>query len=115
MFSGADPCSHSVCVVTVIRLYAQMKIKDYVNNMAIVSILSILEPLLGIIIACLPLFRPTIKKVASRVKGIKSETPNVFSSTVARLRLKRAKGSVFQRFDDSLLLTGLEDNLTPDS
>ena len=78
--------------------------------MPIISILSILEPLLGIITACLPLFRPTIKKVASRVKGTKSETSNVISSTVARLRLKRAKGSVFQRFDESLLLTGLEDN-----
>ena len=110
MFSGADPCSHSVCVVTFFRLFAQIKVKDYDNNMPLVSLLSILEPLLGIITACLPLFRPTIKKVASRVKGTKSETPNVISSAVARLRLKRAKGSVFQRFDDSLLLTGLEDS-----
>lgn len=80
--------------------------------MPIISILSILEPLLGIITACLPLFRPTIKKVASRVKGTKSETPNIISSTVARLRLKRAKGSVLQRFNDSLLITGLEHNRT---
>ena len=29
---------------------------------------------------------------------------------MARLHLKRAKGSVFQRFDDSLLLTGMEDH-----
>ena len=112
MFNGADLCSHSVCVVTVIRLFAQLNFKDYVDNMPIISILSILEPLLGIITACLPLFRPTIKKVASHVKGTKSETPNVISSTMARLRLKRAKGSVFQRFDDSLLLTGLEDHRT---
>ena len=94
------------------RLFAQLKIKDYVKNIPIISILSISEPLLGIIVACLPLFRPTIRKVASYVKGTKSETPNVLSSSMARLRLKRAKGSFFQRFDDSLLLTGLEDKRT---
>lgn len=112
VFNGADCCSHSVCAVTVICLFAQLKDKDYVDNIPLVIIMSILEPLLGIIVACLPLFRPTIKKVASHMKGARSETPNVISSTMARLRLKRAKGSVIQRFDDSLLLTGLDDHRT---
>ena len=34
--------------------------------------------------------------------------PNVLSSTMARLRMKRSKGSAFQSLDDSSPLTDLE-------
>ena len=105
---------YSVCVVTLIRLILSTRLKfdDVTYNYARISIFTVLEPLLGIIIACLPLSRPAIKKVICYVKNTPPETPNVLSSTMARLRLKRSKGSAFQRFDNSLLFTDLENNRT---
>ena len=46
------------------------------------------------------------------MKKIKPETRNVFPSSMDRLRLKRSKNSTFQKFDDSYLLTDLENNKT---
>ena len=102
---------HSVCIATIIRLIlSTQKFDDIVWDFARISIFTVLEPLLGIIIACLPLSRPVIKKITSYLKNTPPETPNVLSSTMARLRLKRLKGSAFQRFDNSLLFTDLENS-----
>ena len=105
---------HSVCAVTIIRLILStlLKLDDITYNFARISIFTVLEPLLGIIIACLPLSRPAIKKVTSYLKKTPPETPNVVSSAMARLRLKRLKGSAFQRFDNSLLFSDLENSRT---
>lgn len=113
-FSEAELYVNSVCVVTIIRLILSVRFRldDLPYSFARISIFTILEPLLGIIIACLPLFRPAIRKAAESVKNTHPETPNILSSSLARIRLMRSKGTAFKRVDDSLLFTDLEDNRT---
>ena len=103
---------HSICIVTMIRLALSVQFDrdDFAYDVARIGIVTELEPLLGIIIASLPTFPPAIKKLTGRMKSPNSETRNVLSSTMARLRLRRAKGSTFKRSDDSVLLTDLENN-----
>ena len=74
--------------------------------------MTILEPLLGIIIACLPLFPAAFKKVTGHTKNANPETRNVLSNSMARVRLKRSKTSFFASYNDSVRLTDLEDNKT---
>ena len=113
---------HSVCVITLIRLILSVRLQfnDITYNFARISLFTVLEPLLGIIIACLPLFRPAIKKATSgyvnKTPLCPRETPPhvLLSSTMARLRLKKEKKmkkTAFHRFDDdSLLFSNLENN-----
>lgn len=91
-------------------LSARYRVDDLTYNFARIYIFTILEPLLGIIIACLPLFRPVIRKATESIRNTHTETPNVLSSSMARIRLMKLKGSAIKRFDDSLLFTDLEDN-----
>lgn len=86
----------------------QINLDDYTYDIAKAIIVSLLEPLLGIIVACLPLFPAAVKKVATHIRKTDPETPNVLSSSMARLRLKRAKGSAFQSLSDSFSLTDLD-------
>ena len=88
-------------------LSVQVKLDNYSHDLLKISIVTILEPLLGIIAACLPLFPPAIKKIIAR-----SEESYVLSSVVARLRLKRPKSSSSKNFDDSFPLTDLEEKRT---
>ncbi|KAF6232640.1 hypothetical protein HO173_009079 [Letharia columbiana] len=103
-----------VCIVTIVRLILSihMNLDDFTYGITKIAIVTILEPLLGIIIACLPLFPPTVKKITGYSKETNSETRNVLSSSMARLRLKRSRNSAFQRFKDSSLLSDLEHNKT---
>ena len=70
--------------------------------------MTLLEPLLGIIVACLPLFPPAIKKIVAHMSKTDPETRNVLSSSMARLRMKRSKRSAFHSLGDSFPLTDLE-------
>ena len=108
---------HSVCVLTIIRLILsiQINLNDFTYGITKISIVTIPEPLLGIVVACLPLFPPALKKITGRGRKTNPETRNVLSSSMARLRLKRSKNSSFQRFDDSLALTDIENNKTHNS
>ena len=101
---------HSVCVVTIIRLIlsTQLRLNDYTYSIAKISIPTILEPLLGIIIACLPIFPPAIKKLTGRMERTHPQIRDVLSSSMARMRLKRSKSSTLQSSDDSSPLTDLE-------
>ena len=112
MFGGADHHVHSVCIVTIIRLALsiQINLDDFTYDVTRISIVTQLEPLLGIIIACLPTFPPAVKKLTGHIKTTNPKTRNVLSNSVARLRLRRAKDSTFKQFDDSVLLTDLENN-----
>ena len=103
---------HSVCIVTMIRLALSVQFDqdDFAYDVARIGIVTELEPLLGIIIASLPTFSPAIKKFSGYIKPPNSETRNILTSTMVRLRLRRAKDSTFKRFDDFVLLTDLEDN-----
>ena len=70
--------------------------------------MTLLEPQLGIIVACLPLFPPAIKKVVAHIRKTDPETRNVLSSSMARLRMKKSKSSAFESLGDSSPLTDLE-------
>lgn len=107
---------HSVCIVTMIRLAlsVQIDLDDFTYDITRIGIVTELEPLLGITIACLPIFPPAIKKLTGHIKTTNSNTRNVLSNSVARLRLRRAKDSTFKRFNDSVLLTDLENSRTFD-
>ena len=93
-------------------MYAQVRPDDYTRGILEVAVVTVLEPLLGIITACLPLCRPSLKKVAAYMKPPKAETRNVLSSGMARARLERLKTVGCRRYDDSLLQTDLEDQST---
>ena len=80
---------------------------DYTDGIARIGIVTTLEPLLGIIVACLPIFPPALKVIFGHVKRASPETHNTISSSITRLRLRRSKGSHFERFED-YLLTDLE-------
>lgn len=112
-FSGTDVYVRSVCAITIIRLVLSinLNLEDFTYSLAKIGIVTILEPLLGIIIACLPLFPPALKKIGGHMKTDPG-TPNVLSSAMARLRSKRSENSTFQRVDDSYPLTELENNTT---
>ena len=114
MTSKADLCGYSVCAVASVRLifYTQVNPEDYEAGIMKAGAVTVLEPLLGIIAACLPLCRPAFQKATGRVEKTKAQARNVLSSNVARLRSKRLKGAAAasQRFDDSLLFTDLESN-----
>ena len=105
-------CFYRICAITTIRviLAAQFNMNDYTDGVARIGIVTTLEPLLGIIVACLPMFPPALKKVFGHVKKTSPETQNGLSSSMVRLRLERSKNSTPQRFDDSWLLTDLENN-----
>ena len=90
----------------------QLNLEDFTYDITKISIVTILEPLLGIIIACLPLFPAALKKVTGHMKNASPETRNVLSSSMARVRLKRSKNSFFASYNDSVRLTDLEDNKT---
>ena len=102
--------SHSVCVAALVRLimFAQVDSDDYTRGILKVVIVTAMEPLLGIIAACLPLFRPAMREVTSRMRKIEPETHNVLSSSMVHLHQKRPKGTAFQHLDDSLVID-LED------
>ena len=108
--------THSICIVTMVRLALSVQFDqdDFAYNIARIGMVTELEPLLGIIIASLPTFPPAIKKLTGYIKSPNFEKQDVLSSTRVRLHLRRAKDSTFKRFDDSVLLTDLESNRASD-
>lgn len=88
-------------------LSAQIELTNYTYDILKISIVTILEPLLGVIIACSPLFPPAIKKLTAS-----SEKSYILSSAVARIRLKRSKSSASKSFEDSFPLTDLDEKRT---
>ncbi|CAF9942357.1 hypothetical protein IMSHALPRED_003637 [Imshaugia aleurites] len=101
-----------ICAITTIRviLAVHFKINDFTNGIARIGIVTTLEPLLGIIVACLPMFPPALKRIFGSVKKISPETQHGLSSSMVRLRPERSKNSTPNRFDESWLLTDLENN-----
>ena len=89
-------------------LSTQVKLDDYTYSIARVAVVTLLEPLLGIIVACLPIFPPAVTKMVSHMRKTHPEIRNVLSSSMARLRMKRSKSSAFQSLGESSPLTDLE-------
>lgn len=108
----ADLHTCSICLLTIVRLqlYVNRKVDDYTFGIAKIDIVTVMEPLLSIIVACFPVFPPALRRFTSYIKSNNSETRNVLSSSMVRSRLKRSDHSTFQKFDDSFLLTDLEEN-----
>ena len=83
---------------------------DFTYDVAKASIVTGLEPCVGLIAACLPMFPPFFKRM--RRGKEKSDSRSHVSSTVARLRSKNLKRRAFDMIDDEYPLTDLEENRT---
>ena len=101
-----------MCIITIIRLVLSihLNLDDFTYEVLKLTIVTSLEPLLGIVIACLPFFPPVIRKIAAYYRNNKIKTRNVLSSSIARLRAKRS--SAFRSIDDSFPLPDLEEAKT---
>ncbi|CAF9925205.1 hypothetical protein IMSHALPRED_006410 [Imshaugia aleurites] len=102
-----------VCVVALIRvvLIARLNIDDYLYDFTKITIVTDLEICLGIIVACMPMFPPTLKRM---LRGKKD--PSLFrrhmSSGVALMRPKNPHMPAFHRIDDLYPLTDLDEMRT---
>ena len=80
---------------------------DFTYSEPKVDMITHLEAFLAIIIACLPIFPPALKRM---LRGKTNQVPrNIISSSVARLRSKSSKPRLFRKFDDLYPLTDLEE------
>jgi hypothetical protein len=61
----------SICVISIVRTITLVKVSylDITYSVTLALIWSMLEPTLGITIACVPVIRPLIKGMASASKG----------------------------------------------
>ena len=98
-----------VCGITMARVVtiAQLNSNDLTYGYAKVSILTNLEPCMGLIVACLPMFPPTFKRMLRGKET--SDSRSYTSSSVARLRSKDSKRPAFHQIDDLYPLTNLEE------
>jgi len=88
---------------------AQLDVDDFTYAFVKTGITTVLEPALGIFIACLPMFPPTFRKMLHGKN--EQDSRDVLSSSNRRLRSKSVKrSSVFRRLDDSYPLTDLENS-----
>lgn len=101
-------------MISIIRVViaAQFNMNDYTSDIAKASIVTGLEPCVGLIAACLPMFPPFFKRI--RRGKEKSDSWSHVSSTVARLRSKISKKPALHIMGDGYPLTDLEGNRTQD-
>ncbi len=101
-------CKCSVCAITITRLViaARLSTKDFTYDLARLAIVTDLEPLLGIIVACAPMFPPTLKAALNR-KPRRSQSSGL-SSGFAKLNSKSARSLWFRSADDSYPLKDVE-------
>ena len=93
-------------MVSIIRVViaAQFDMNDFTYDIAKASIVTGLEPCMGLLAACLPMFPPLFKRIR---RGKENPDPrNNISSTVARLRSMKP---AFHNMDDRYPLTNLEE------
>lgn len=97
-----------MCAITVTRLVisARLSTTDLTYDLNRLAIVTDLEPLLGIIVACAPLFPPTLKAALNRKPKISQSSAS--SSGFAKLNGKSARGPGFRSADDSYPLTDVE-------
>ncbi len=98
-----------VCVVSIIRVViaAQFNINDFTYGIAKANIVTGLEPCIGLIAACLPMFPPTFRRIRGDKESLDSR--DYVSSRMARLRSMDSKKSAFRTIDDLYPLTDLEE------
>lgn len=56
---------HRICIISILRLneLARLDLNDLTYNLAKVAVWTGLEPMLGVINACLPVIQPVVKKI----------------------------------------------------
>ena len=77
---------------------------DFTYDIAKASIVTVLEPCMGLIAACLPMSPPVFKRI---LRG--KDSRNYVSSNVARLRSKDSKKPAFLKIEDQHSHTDLEE------
>ena len=91
-------------------MYAQVRPDNGTRGILKVIIVTVLESLFGVIIACLQLCRPSLEKVTAYMKPLEAETRNVHPNGIARAHSKRLKIVGCRRCDYFLFQTDLEDH-----
>ena len=89
-------------MITVLRIVfaIQFNVDDYTYDYNKIGITTGLEPVLGIIIACLPMFPPTFKRMLR--SKTEQDSQHVLSSSTRWLHSKIMKrSSMFRKIDDS--------------
>ncbi|CAF9937909.1 MAG: hypothetical protein HETSPECPRED_000703 [Heterodermia speciosa] len=97
-----------VCGITITRviLAKRLDIHDFTYDLAKIAIVTDLEPLLGIIAACAPLFPTTIKAVLQR--GHKSAGSGAHTSSLAGMNGESARKTRLRSYDAVYPLNDLE-------
>ena len=108
-------CRCSICTITITRLVIASRLTtdayahNFAHDFAKIAIVTDLEPLLGIIVACAPLFPPTLEAMFNH--KCTSSPSSILSSGLARLHSKGARTFEFRALDDSYPLTDVEGGL----
>ncbi|KAL8747850.1 MAG: hypothetical protein Q9184_007546, partial [Pyrenodesmia sp. 2 TL-2023] len=97
-----------VCAITITRLAiaSRLTTNDFTYDLAKLAIFTDLEPLLGIIVACAPLFPPTFKAVHDRM--LKRSSSGSSARGFARLTNKGTTGIQNQASDASYPFVDIE-------
>ena len=99
---------YSVCAITITRLAiaSRLTTDDFTYDLARIAIVTDLEPLLGIIVACAPLFPPTLRVIMVGHKR-KTSSAKTSSSGFARLNSKGERNLRHRTDDHSYNLTNV--------
>ena len=97
-------------MISIVRVViaAQFKVNDLTYGIAKASIVIVLEPCVGLIAACLPMFPAAFKRISRGKEHSDFRGRILVSSTVASLRSKETKKSAFHPIDDQYPLTNLD-------
>ncbi|KAL9580531.1 MAG: hypothetical protein Q9212_004439 [Teloschistes hypoglaucus] len=100
----------SVCAITITRLVIAAKLSqdDFTYDLARLAIITDLEPLLGIIVACAPLFPPSIKAALAWRRESQRGTSTLSSSFAKLNNSKASQKAKLQSADDSYHLTDVQ-------
>ena len=111
-----QPCSDSnltvllsIVVVTIFRVITatQDRVDDFTYGLAKLAICTDLEPLLGMINACMPVLQPALRRVLHTERSRSSPSRKVaFPGSTTKLNSdNKSKGSKFRQIEDSYMLT----------
>lgn len=100
-----------MCVITIFRIAiaGQFDVHDFPYHLVRIAIATDLEPILGIIISCIPLFPPAIKAICKSKRTPISHIP-ASNSRAKSSFIHSPEGSHFHRLNSSFLLTEVESN-----
>ena len=100
----------SICVITILRIVfaVQFNYDDVTYDYSKISITTVLEPVLGILVACLPMFPPVFKGCVGR-EGVEQDSEMMrLSDATTRPRFPDGISPVTGTFPDSMTHTLLQ-------